>query len=68
VFKVLEAVVLVADGGGESYTVVVERTRAGQVAQLMITVGALANFPPCELSAPDIAPSSSIATVRVCPG
>jgi hypothetical protein len=44
VFKVLEAVVLVADGGGESYTVVVERTRGGQVAQLMMTVGALANM------------------------
>jgi hypothetical protein len=44
VFKVLEAVVLVADGGGESHIVVVERIRTGQVAQLMMTVGALANL------------------------
>jgi hypothetical protein len=44
VFKVCEAVVLVANNGGESHTVRIERTRDGQVAEFVMTVGALANM------------------------
>ena len=44
VFRVREAVVLVADNGGESASVVVERIRAGVVVELLVTVGVLANM------------------------
>ena len=44
VFTIREAVVLVAENGGESLTVVVERVRAGQSAELLMTLGALANM------------------------
>ena len=44
VFRVREAVVLVAENGGESPAVLVERVRAGVVAELLVTIGVLANM------------------------
>ena len=44
VFRVREAIVLVAENGGESPSVVVERIREGEVVELLVTVGVLANM------------------------
>jgi len=44
VFRVREAVVLVADNGAESPSVIVERFRDGQVTEFLLTVGILANL------------------------
>ena len=42
-FRVREAVVMVAQSGGESPSLVVDRIREGRADQLTITVGMLAN-------------------------
>jgi hypothetical protein len=44
VFRVREAMVLVAENGGESPSVIVERFRDGQVTEFLLTVGILANL------------------------
>lgn len=44
VFRVREAMVLVADSGAESPSVIVERFRDGQVTEFLLTVGILANL------------------------
>jgi hypothetical protein len=43
-FRVREAVVMVAASGGESPSLVVERIRDGQSVELFMTVGILANL------------------------
>lgn len=44
IFKVHEAIVVVADSGGESLSVRVERVRDGRTVELFMTVGILANM------------------------
>ncbi len=44
IFRVREAMVLVAENGGESPSVIVERFRDGQVTEFLLTVGILANL------------------------
>lgn len=44
IFRVRDAVVVVADTGGESPSVLVERIRDGRRADLFMTVGILANM------------------------
>jgi hypothetical protein len=43
-FRVREAVVMVAESGGESPSVVVERVQDGQTTELFLTVGMFANL------------------------
>jgi len=43
-FRVREAVVIVAESGGESPSLVVERVHEGQSTELFLTIGKLANL------------------------